>query len=729
MFCPWWIHRLVCAGVLGLLAAAAHAAEPIDVAKFMPGETAIYIGWTAPAQRDSAELQKTRELIDGFLKLHAEDGDQKDIEWVTPLVDALMTLATAPGGLGLFDVTVVDGQPNIQAALVVAAGADSAKLAQRVQEIATKLGPGPAESQPAKDAPHSVRDVPLERLRLPGGQMSLVWGVHHDCFILALGDVAAGKVIDCLNGSAENLAAAREFQFVRQKVGAKPDIQSFCIYADVQRIISRVKGVAEESGHPLPPVANQLLDELGLTAVRSKYLLIDRLGDKARLTAFAHIDGPMRGLLKIWDQQPLVDADLMIVPKDAYWAYVSNLDLSGLWQEAQRILNEVAPDSAPAVQGALAASAQVLGFSLTDDLLPTFGDTWAVFDAPAHGGLLLTGSVLVADVADEQKLESILERGVQMLTPFAAPQKITLLHKETKDGEHVIHYVLIGGVPSPVAPAWGFVDHRWVFGLFPQTVAVALREADPKTRGETLLDQPDVKAARAALPKEIQAFSYFDSRYLARLFYPLLNAARTMGLSLIAKTGGEIDLTTMPPVNQAVEKVTNYVGTTSKDADGVLIATVGDGCPLPAAAAGGAVATTILLPSLARAREVTKTAVSASNLRGIGMACHVYADANHDRFPPSFDVLVKDGSITEKMLQSPRDPADTVSYVYVAGQTTEADAQNVLAYERNGMDDRRNVLFLDGHVQAMPPTEFKKTLRDTYHRLGREDEMPAEFRD
>jgi hypothetical protein len=115
--------------------------------------------------------------------------------------------------------------------------------------------------------------------------------------------------------------------------------------------------------------------------------------------------------------------------------------------------------------------------------------------------------VLVADVADEQKLESILERVVQMLTPFAAPQKITLLHKETKDGEHVIHYVLIGGVPSPVAPAWGFVDHRWVFGLFPQTVAVALREADPKTRGETLLDQPDVKAARAALPKEIQAFS------------------------------------------------------------------------------------------------------------------------------------------------------------------------------------------------------------------------------
>jgi len=41
----------------------------------------------------------------------------------------------------------------------------------------------------------------------------------------------------------------------------------------------------------------------------------------------------------------------------------------------------------------------------------------------------------------------------------------------------------------------------------------------------------------------------------------------------------------------------------------------------------------ILLPSLARAREIAKRAVCASNLKGIGTGMHVYANDNEDWFP------------------------------------------------------------------------------------------------
>lgn len=41
----------------------------------------------------------------------------------------------------------------------------------------------------------------------------------------------------------------------------------------------------------------------------------------------------------------------------------------------------------------------------------------------------------------------------------------------------------------------------------------------------------------------------------------------------------------------------------------------------------------ILLPSLSRAREITKRAVCASNLRGIGQAMKVYSNANFDFYP------------------------------------------------------------------------------------------------
>ena len=43
----------------------------------------------------------------------------------------------------------------------------------------------------------------------------------------------------------------------------------------------------------------------------------------------------------------------------------------------------------------------------------------------------------------------------------------------------------------------------------------------------------------------------------------------------------------------------------------------------------------ILLPSLARAREITKRAVCASNLRGLGKGMKVYANENFDWFPAS----------------------------------------------------------------------------------------------
>ncbi len=43
----------------------------------------------------------------------------------------------------------------------------------------------------------------------------------------------------------------------------------------------------------------------------------------------------------------------------------------------------------------------------------------------------------------------------------------------------------------------------------------------------------------------------------------------------------------------------------------------------------------ILLPSLQRARDLAQSAVCMTNLRGIGPAVMMYADAANDLFPPA----------------------------------------------------------------------------------------------
>jgi len=381
------------------------------------------------------------------------------------------------------------------------------------------------------------------------------------------------------------------------------------------------------------------------------------------------------------------------------------------------------------IQGTVAMTAGFLGFSLTDDLLPAFGDTWAVYDAPAHGGILLTGSVLVAEVRDREAVHGTLLRLVEMLTPLLQMKDVNLAVRQASDGDHTIHYMVIGGVPCPVAPAWGFAGGRMVFGLFPQTVKVALNQVDPQTRAASILDRPDFQNAKPRIfSDKIQSFGFCDSQYFARLFYPLGLMGSTAGCSMLSVANVDLDFSAFPLVAKVVEQAHNTFGTCSTDEDGILYAQVGTGTTAVAAVAVVALLLTILLPSLARAREQAKRAVSMANLRGIGQAMHIYANDHQGRFPKSFDELIDAGLITRAELNSPRDREGAISYVHIAGQSAVDDVRNIVAYERIIGDEGTNVLFLDGHVEWMKLDAFKRALQATYERLGRADEMPAELR-
>jgi prepilin-type processing-associated H-X9-DG protein len=715
-------RQLGCLGLLAVLGLTVLTARAEDMARRMPCDTALYIGWSQLVEMDSPELRLEQKLADAVAELLAKQSPGRAPRWLKPLLDLLLTLQTRSVGIGLFDVTLLEGQPDVQAALVADAGDDAARLCETLHRlVAAALGPDLIQQ-------HTVQEVSLECAHLGQSPMYLLWGLHQGYFLAALGDVAAGQVIECINGTAGSLADAPELQFDRHKVQAQADGRHACLYVDVRRIVTRGKELATQQMGELPPVVEPALQELGLNSVRSKYLHFDWTDGPPRVMAFAHLDGPMCGLLKLCDQKPLTDEDLRIVPKNAYWAEVGNLNLAELWQEARRVLESLAPQLLAPIDGVLAAGSQFVGFSLVDDLLPVFGDTWALFDAPDHGGILLSGTVLVAEVRDAEALQGMLTHLVQFLTPLAGAADVRLMLKQVRHGEDEIHYVLIGGAPCPVAPAWTLVGDRWVFGLFPQTVATAARQVDPKTRGESLLDNPEFQAARAAHGRPPQAVDYVDSRYFTRMFYPFVNALRTLGVSMLARYGLELDLQTMPPLPESAENVTNYVGLLSRDEDGVLYAGRGHCNPLGLAAGTTALAGSVMLPSLAAAREQARAAKSMANLKQIGTACHLYALGHDGQFPTSLEQLVEGGLIAREVLSSPLDPEGGASYAYVAGQTSEGDSENVLAYELTTHGDRRSVLFADGHVERIGSKELARSVRETYRRLGRQDDIPAEFR-
>ncbi len=138
------------------------------------------------------------------------------------------------------------------------------------------------------------------------------------------------------------------------------------------------------------------------------------------------------------------------------------------------------------------------------------------------------------------------------------------------------------------------------------------------------------------------------------------------------------------------------------------------------AAIGGSVLTLLMgfmLPALAQASKAATRVACAANLQSIGAACRSYAKTNGE-FPPDLTTLVELGLLKEQQIRCPSAVDSGAgrdgSYVYIAGQTPQMGAQNVLACDQpdnhtgQDQDGSRttlggNVLFVDGRVRFTSP--------------------------
>jgi prepilin-type processing-associated H-X9-DG protein len=124
----------------------------------------------------------------------------------------------------------------------------------------------------------------------------------------------------------------------------------------------------------------------------------------------------------------------------------------------------------------------------------------------------------------------------------------------------------------------------------------------------------------------------------------------------------------------------------------------------------------ILLPSLNRARETANRVKCASNMKQIGNALLLYANAHRGAYPPDLatllgnsPALMPDVMTCPSSNDTPAASAATLnagghlSFVYVPGQNVSSPSNAILLYEplTNHRSDGTNVLFGDGHVEFL----------------------------
>ncbi|MCP4251455.1 MAG: hypothetical protein GY778_30840 [bacterium] len=661
--------------------------------------------------------------------------------------------------------------PVPQLVVAVKAGAEAEPLAEKLTAM---LGFLPMMTGPTDE---TVAGVTFKRY---DSVAPVRLGVSDGILMLTVGDKTAERVLEVKAGQAPDLMSSPRYRAALERIGAQrsgPTKPVLEFHLDAVHLLAAAKQVmaAMTGEEEFPPPVATVLDELGVLDLQSITFTEQIIGRGHRHAIYVASSGPKKGLLKLLDAEPLTEADLAAIPGDATFAKASNFRLSAVYDEVMRVIEAVGaviPDVLEEVKGGLAELERETGLKLKEDVLDLFDDGWVVFNAPSSGGLIVTGFTLVVETTDAEKMDALIRQVLAMIALEIGGDEAVKI-KSYAHGEHAVNFVNLVGMPSPVAPAWGFHEKRMVVALYPQMVAQTLdRLASSAAKSRSILENRDFARLRRRLPKKCNTITFFDTKQSVSDLYSVVLPLASAGCSMAQAEGFDLDISLLPRREVLVRDLFPDLWGVSSDDNGLLIVGYGP-WPIPvppiaslapAVLGAGAAAMPVLArkatydepmdqdeadmdpetaerlralgylqaqpeqpdesgqetesmgePAEAETGDAAPKSDAEQKLNNIGVALQLYAMQHQERFPPDLATLVKDGHVSDDDL-SLTGPNGEELY-YVGDQTLKSDPKNILVCIPIG-DDRVGVVAVDGQLKVLDQQTFAQELRATQERIG-----------
>ena len=628
---------------LGLPLSLPPLPEDPAMSQVAPEDCLWYLSWAGCAKPDPASKNHTEQLlaeheIQRFvseLESRLREAIKRGAPQGPQAAQAAMLaeegpklvkfLITRPAALFVEQASVSPAGILVKGGAVISAGDQAAEVKQSIDRIARVLFPG------AKNANQQSGEL---KLPMPEGAPPIELRWHKNYFVLGVGDGAANAIIKRFGGnSPEWLSKLRKDLPVE-----RPAIVH---YLNIRR------------------AAGMAIPFIGLEGVRIVNALgLDRLNHYASVSGLegtgavnrSHLamDGKPRGIFALVESEPLKQADLAAVPKDATFAIAARFDADQALQRLIDLIGQIDPRGQQQFKDELAGLEKQLGFKISEDVLQSLGDTWCIYNSPGEGGLVITGLTAVVQVNDRDRLIKAHDKLLASIRAVNAelaklqadngnrgrrPRSVEI--GDFKFGGHSVYFLSFIGDEVPFAPAWCITDKELIISAFPQMIKARLSRG---TTSGTLADLPEIAQC---FQGEVQpsAVFYQDTRSVFRLIYPMLHVFAAMICNELQAEHLDVDISLLPSMAAIEPHLQPGVSAVYMTAEGIrwearqTLPSAGAAPLLLLPAVFGFAAT---VPRFGDLEELTpagaQKAASINNLKLIGLAMHNFHDV-HKHFP------------------------------------------------------------------------------------------------
>lgn len=723
-----WV-RLACvtAFVIGLVRApAAGGASAVEeLTRRMPDDAVAFVGtsggdalkgdfektilgriWNDQGVRTFCQSIKTELMA----KAGQESGDPNIPQKVDMALSFVRLAVSRPVLVGVSQVKVEDGPP-VGGFAILDAGDRKAEIAAAVSKLEAMAGP---EEIVDKQVGSLKMRSPKDNDGVP-----LYWGWIGSHFVVAVND-AQGAVAKYVS---QPRAATPAYL---GKLPANGD--ALVAHCDWQKISKLIDGVVrEEGGEKEAGTLAAVLKGLGVSELKSLTARVGFAGADLIAQGRLEMPAPTSGVFAAC--RPVDLSWLRAVDVRAVTASACNWDLAAVYDTIMSTVKTASPDEAyPGIQNAIAGFESEAKLRIRGDLLASLEGPAVSYVVPAGAmpEAPMGGFVMVAKLKDAASFE----KAMTALGAFVAAKASGMLQisEQKRDDGRTVHIWTIAPLAmAGMMPTWSVVSDHVVIGSSNQLCDRGVEQLVSKAPDtKSLLDADGYKKVAGQLPKSLVSFTYTDSQVQLNQTMMQLQQLWPMA-TMMAMQGGFKLPAVLPSLTHIAKDMGPSCSYSYYGPDGFYSYHRGPGIEVSlATVAGGAIGAGIALPAMARAREQARIAVSMNNLKQLGLACHMYAEDHQGKFPDDLE-KAKSYYRDSKILESPRKPKDFEgpSYIYIPGQSQEGYPGNIVVYENPEFAGEKIVaLFLDGHVERMPPDRFQSELEATYERLGRK--MPGE---